>query len=465
MMKTKSIVRIFAIFAINVFIVSSCESDADQLGKQFLSNTASIDNLDLDIIAYNVDNNDKIKSNAKVLERALLGAFNEEVFGMQKASYVTQLIPNDFNRDFGKNPAVDSVILQIVPKYNKVGSLHIYGKKQIDGVPAKLTIKVAEIGEFIGGSSDLEIDSDKLISEVKELGKGTIFSNKPKAINIKLDSDFFKTKIIDNQGQNEMKDVASFVRYFKGIRISVVEEDGFLFYFNPSNISLKMYYSYKKTEPNQTVTEKNDILTFNLGNVNTQFSQLEFVRPPVYKDAMNKIDHTNGDPKLYLQGAGGASAEFKIPESAIKELSNLYFNKNAGILSAKIVLSNDELIWNNDLEKPSNFTVLQKDTEQFMEDMIILRQSGFSQVNAKDLDKNTAYYELDVTQTLKNIIEKGADNKPITINVGTFAVDDKGVLKGWDNTTRAYTPNRIVLVGSDPKNDKRARLKVVYAKK
>jgi len=451
MMKKKSIVRIFAIFAINVFIASSCESDADQLGKQFLSDTASIDNLDLDIIAYNVDNKNKIKSNAKVLESALLGAFNEEIFGMRKASYVTQLIPNDFNRDFGKNPTVDSVILQIVPKYKKADSLHIYGKKKLDNAPAKLTIKVAEINEFIG-SNDLEIDSDKLIKEGIELGKDTIFLNKPKAINIKLDSDFFKTKIIDKQGQNEMKDVAEILFYF-------------LFYFNPSKISLKMYYSYEKTEPSQTVTKKNDILTFNLGNVNTQFSQFKFDRPPAYKSIIDKIDTINGDPKLYLQGAGGAGTEFKIPDSAIKKLSSLYFNENAGILSAKIVLNNDESIWNNDLEKPSNFTVLQKGTEQFMEDMIILRQSGFSQVNAKDLDKNNAYYELDITQTLKNIIEKGADNKPITINVGTFAVNDKGELKGWDNTTRAYTPNRIVLVGSDPTNDKRARLKVVYAKK
>jgi len=508
MKETNSIIYIFFAFVIATFVLFSCEPDADQLGKQFLTDTAALDELNADIVAYNVDNNDEIRSDANVLESALLGVFYEKVFGKRKASYVTQLIPDDFSRDFGKNTNVDSVILQIIPRYkrdsvvtsttkidkdstNDVGyiktvntyPLNIYGKRKIGNEATKLTIKVSEINEFIG-SSDSEIQSKREdITDLKFLGKTTISTkveseirtsinnpneellNKAAAIHIGLDSNYFKTKIVDKQGQSEMSDVASFVRYFKGIRISVEENNGFLFYFNPNDISLKMYYSYDKTESNQTITRQKRTLTFNLGSVNARFSQFEFERPSEYKTAMQGINTSKGDAKLYLQGSGGAGAEFVIPDVTIQKLRDGYLNNKTGILSAKIVLHSDAITWKENFEKPSNFTVLQKGTEQFMEDMTVLRRLGLSQVNAKNLDKNPAQYDLDITQTLKNIVEKNYDNKPITINVGTFAVDNKGMLKGWDNTTRAYTPNRVVLVGSDPTNDKRAQLKIIYAKK
>jgi len=506
MKKIKSAFSIFSVLAIMVFVVFSCESDADELGKQFFPNTANLDEVGIDIIAYNVDSKDSIKSDTRVLGNALLGVFDEPVFGMRKASYVTQLIPNDFSRDFGKNPVVDSVILQIIPKYkqdslttkdikiNKVPSdvdsiktvstypMVIYGKRKISGNPTGLTIEVHEIGDFIGGNNS-EIHSSKTVSETTLLGKEKIstniegiritnannpkevFSNLTTAIRIKLDSSFFKTKIVDKQGQSELNDVASFIRYFKGLRISVIENDGFLFYFNPEQVSLTMHYSYDHTESDQTTTRKKNTLTFNLGRRNAQFSQFEFNRPQDYKDAMNNINKSTGDPKLYLQGSGGASAEFVIPDSKIQELKERYRNDKTGILSAKIRIYSDEITWNNDLEKPSTFTILQKDARKFMDDLVVLRQVGLSQIVAKDLNKNPAYYDLDITQTLKNIIEKDAENKPIKIRVGDFVVDSKGVLTGWNNTTVAYTPNRIVLVGSDSSSKKRVQLKVVYAKK
>ena len=56
--------------------------------------------------------------------------------------------------------------------------------------------------------------------------------------------------------------------------------------------------------------------------------------------------------------------------------------------------------------KPSTFTVLQKDMKQFMDDMTALSGAGYVRVKATDLDKNPAYYDISITQTLKNIVEK-----------------------------------------------------------
>ena len=67
-------------------------------------------------------------------------------------------------------------------------------------------------------------------------------------------------------------------------------------------------------------------------------------------------------------------------------------------------------------------------------------------VNAVDLNKNPAYYEISITQFIK-IYRKEEANKPITINVGSFKLQSTtGGLLGTDYTTKAYAPQRIVLV-------------------
>ena len=87
-------------------------------------------------------------------------------------------------------------------------------------------------------------------------------------------------------------------------------------------------------------------------------------------------------------------------------------------------------------------------------------------VNAVDLEKNPAYYEVNITQSIKNMIEKeSTTDKLITLDVGEFRSGTTGLL-GKDFTTRAYSPNRIVLVGSVPSNTQyKAQLKVIYSKK
>ena len=88
-------------------------------------------------------------------------------------------------------------------------------------------------------------------------------------------------------------------------------------------------------------------------------------------------------------------------------------------------------------------------------------------IKARDLDKNPAYYDIALTQTLKDIVEKeqGSD-LTVSIDVGSFRLNSQtGTFLGVEYNDRAYTPNRIVLVGSDPTNEKRVKLNIIYAKK
>jgi hypothetical protein len=172
---------------------------------------------------------------------------------------------------------------------------------------------------------------------------------------------------------------------------------------------------------------------------------------------------------------GGPGAEILIPDATIAQLKNLYKNEKVGLLSAKIRLYSDGSLWNNSYSKPDTFTPVVKtvDTDNkvtysFFPDKDVFAYSGvYKMVKGVDLDKNPAYYEISITQFVKNIIEKEEANKPISINIGSFQTSSStGALLGTEYTTKAYTPNRIVLVGSDANNTQyKAQLKIIYSKK
>lgn len=511
----QNIFRLFFILILGVIIIESCESDPDELGLQFFQNgTAQGIVAKYDVTAYNVYNNDSIEADNDKLVEATLGAFDEPTFGMQKSSYVTQVRLGSYDPDFGLNPVVDSVVLQIKPQYyttadsiktvtyeDYVGADNVAAKKVVTTYPIKkygkykignnnptFTINVNEVNDFLN-SIETNYKSNQQVAVGALLGSKTFdgnvrsikitkdsdnseLLNQDATLRIKLDKDFFKTKIVNKKGSFELKDAASFIRYFKGIRISVAENDGYIFNFNPNEITATMYYNHEKSATD--ATKVNATLAFDFGSSNVHFNQFEYNRSSTFLANVPSTPNTNGDTKIFLQGMGGPSAEVKIPDNVISELKSLYNNQKIGILSAKVRLYSDNTTWNNYYTKPTTFTILTKDNTDpakpvfdFLKDLSAFQYSTtYKMINAVDLDKNPAYYEIGLTQTLKNIVEEKDTNKPISINIGTFQISSSGGFIGKNYTTRAYTPNRIVLVGSDSSNTQyKAQLIVVYSKK
>ena len=515
MKKLKIVANVGFALAIGLFTLTSCESDADNLGSQFLEgNGANGNEVSYDIIANNINNNDTVRSDSKVLATAILGAFNEPVFGAQKASYVTQIRPSAYNPNFGTNPKVDSVVMQLVPSYaadsattntytlNKVAAdqdstktvvtypITKYGKAKINGAAAPMTINVSEVTDFLYDTSTMFMSNKQVatgvqlgsktvpngtVSSVKivKIGDNTELVNSAVGIRIPLNSAYFQNKIIAAQGQNVLNDAASFIRYMNGLRISVLENDGYLFYVTPANMSVTMYYSNDNTT-NGTTTRQANTFTFDLSTANSRFDQYSFAnRSAGYNTAVSNYDTQKGASSLYMQGTGGAGAEVIIPDATIQGLQNLYKNSKIGIISAKIRFYSDDNIWNNAFPKPNTFTVLQKSVASFIADMTTLAGAGYTRVKMTQpvSGSNSVYYDVSITQTLKNIVEQGATNYPIELNVGDFAMSaatqtTAASYLGYNYTTRSYTPNRIVLVGSNTSDaSKKAQLKIIYTSK
>lgn len=519
---TYSIKKAFAILSLAIFgsaLLYNCEPDPDSLGEQlFLDGAAQGKESPFDLIAYNIDNKDTIQSDASKLGSAVLGAFKEGKFGMQQASYLTQLRLSTYNPDFGTNAVVDSVVLVIKPTYasdsvtttTNEDYMHpdpagnIAAKKVVNTYPVNkygkakksMTIKVNEVPTFLGGFADkassgkdygsgIELGSKvfdgnvNLVTITKDSDASSIYTSSAVGIRIKLDPTFFQSKIIAKKGQPELSDVSNFIRYFNGLRISVAEDDGYLMQFDPNGLELTMYYKYDKTE-NNTTTRTANTYTFALGSTNTHIGNYVYDRTGTPSaSAITGSGPETGDKRLYTQGMGGPSMGVRLSKSTIDSLKQMYNVNKAAIISAKIRIYTDS-DWTSKYYKPTAFTIVQaikgatdtdKVTYSFTTDLTgIAGSNNFSIYKAYDLDKNPTYYDFTVTKSVKDIVE-GNDTEDATkkkyyrIDLGSFLANSSGTLAGQQYTSRAYARDRAVFVGTDASNAKRIKLRIIYGTK
>jgi len=527
---THTVKRTFAMLLLAFFgsaLLYNCEPDADSLGEQlFIKDATQGNEKSYSLIAYNIDNKDSISSDASRLinqintngvspSTAVLGAFSEGQFGMQKASFVSQLRLSQYDFDFGTAPKVDSVVLVVRPanetQYKKdsvdarpaadidflVGTETIkasiekkfypavkFGRGKIGSTDVLYHVKVQEVTTFLDANNVALQKSNAPISTGDLLGSTTFNGNysdvtvSKKSDNtnvflggvgmrIPLDKNIFQTKILDKNKKPELLNAANFVRYFKGLRISVDETDGYLFQFSPENTEVIMYYSNETTSGGTTTRAQQTPFKFTLGGA--RLGQYEYNRG-ASAWATRPTDNTEtGNEKLFLQGMGGPSIAVKMRGTTIDSLRTMYQNDKAAIINARIRIYTDPTDWANNYQKPQKLTMVTAATspttsallpDGFTSDLT----AGFGLFNGYDLDKNPAYYEFYITKTLKDIVEGGATNKPFIINAGDFIKDTSSILAGFKYTTRAFAMDRAVFVGT-VNNPNRIQLKVTYGTK
>lgn len=509
--KIKTISSIAVLALVGGMLVINCEAESDRLGEQFFEGNGAVGTeVSYDVIAYNIFNNDTLRTDAALLSNVVLGAFNEGVFGKQKVSYVTQARLSKYNPTFGTNPEVDSVVLSIKPNYvsdsvttstdesyiypdgnipaKKVVNTYPmtrYGKVTTGGVANQLTLQVHEVTDFLGGYTDKRFSNENVNVNPTLLGqkviKGTASSvqiinkstgndivNLETGIRVNLDKAFFKSKIIDKEGSVDLRDAANFIRWFKGVKLSVVEDDGYTFSFLPSDVNIKIYYKYEEIV-NGVVEVKKSTVNVPLGvTTSTKFSQISYDRNgSLMQPAMTTINNIDGDKKIFAQGMGGPSIGIRIPDASIQQLRTLYTNDHSAILTAKIRLYTDKELWDNSYTKPQTLSILQKGSTTMLTDLAALSSvSNFSFITPYNLDQNPAHYDFTVTQTVKDIVESAKDNKDFVINIGGFLRNTStGVYLAPRYTSRAFTPNRAVFVGTDASNVNRAKINIIYGTK
>ena len=487
MSKIKSILSVFLFGGLMV----SCNSDSDDLGKNlFDGNSVTGNQVSYDLVAYNINNGDVVRADSYALQRATLGAFTEGQFGTQKSAYVTQVRLSKYAPDFGTSPIVDSVVLEIKPQYDATTKAVTTTNVTYGGQAAKHTLTKYETVKYGNPATAMNIDVHEIATDLGAVGterlsnspvatsgvplgtkafSGNVYAvsinktsdntallTKEAGLRIQLDKDYFQTKIVDKSQATELSNESNFINYFKGLKISVRENDGYLINFAPNEVTMTMYY---------TSGGKSNTFSFDLGSSNVHFSKISYTRSSTFNTVMTNINSTNGDPLLYMQGMGGPGAGIKLNGAGVSDLKRLYKERGAAILSAKVRLYTDTNTWNNSYTKPVGFLVRKQGETDFITDLkTMLGNSNYSLVKAYSTNSNPSYYDIDITKTIKDIVEKEAEAKDLIVNIGEYLTSN-GNLLSEDYNNNVSSPYRAVFVGTNTTNNNRPKLMVTYVTK
>jgi len=530
----------WVVVALTAFSAFSCEDDISDVGSGLVDTGSLANALYVDVISYNT-NNDSIRSDEQILQNAILGVFEEPVFGRTKARFISQARLGQLSPDFGENAGMDSVILRIPVFYNDdedeidVDTTYLYlaeGEEptdtatirikrtyKLDSIYGKtdlpMTLQVREVGEYLYSQDSTYYSNPSLGSPINNINilpavlgsaeiKNKVTTYQVKASNgtetaptvayeIKLDAAYFKQKFIDNQNSSDLNDQAAFIRnFFRGIELSVAENQGFFFNFNPNLLSLTMYYSYdnpEEDEDDEPRLNKTLPLTFTsywntTPGYNVQVNQYEHAnRSSQFVNSYTNPNMESGDARIYLDGLDGTKTVIKINQDQLEQIRQNVLNNDWAIVGAELNLYVDD---SYNLKKPPYLFAWNSYTDEGNAQNII--NENFSDLYSfynsyptsvqfnpmYDYDKDPKMYTIRITDYIKSIVEKDSvytDGK-VVLSLGNFLLSPSssytspfsGTNPFYNN--RAFNPYRVVLHGSgSEQEDKKLKLKVYYTKK
>jgi len=502
----------------------SCNEDPIELGGGIVGGDAEGNVTSLDVIAFNT-HFDSLRADQKILQNAILGAYEEPVFGRTKAKLYSQFRMATTNPSFGESPLVDSVHLFIPVYYNStndsvvidtvnlsnpgvkaIDSDTILIKKtyQVDSIygnkNATLRLNVRELNTMlysdssyysnptlrpqdnfnvhstILGSAEL---SSKVVNVAKKVNTGA--SNMYEEVvgyKIALDPNFFQQKIIANEKTGLLGDYATFIRrVLNGLELSVEENNGFLFSFNPNGMVVNMHYSYGSSTERATST-----LSFNSNNIwgtigaNVQVNQIENSnKGAAFLSNLNSPDRVNGSQRLFLNGSDGTRANVRFINEQINELKRKKEAENWTIIGAKLKFYVDDsynlpkpnfiMAWNN-YKKEGNYV------NELYADVLEFYNAYPLNVHFNPALQEDKFYTIDITKHIKKMIEKDEvfEDQEMVVTLGNFLMGTSDASTIF-STSPFYrntiaNPYRVVLHGNASADvEKKLKLQIYYTKK
>ncbi|GAA4803677.1 DUF4270 domain-containing protein [Litoribaculum gwangyangense] len=440
------------IFTLFFLILVSCDKDFTSIESDVLGKENSNFNTNSDVIVVSAYNKKLDSLQVNGLASNLLGVFKDPSYGTTIASIVTQVTPARFNPDFGVNPIIDSVVVNIPYFSTQIGvdenSNAIYKLDSLYGNPEaefKLTIYQnnyflrdfdpnstlnnaqnfysnanSTLNSVLTGSSNVNFDDHiaAIIHEdlqflptanavVTKTGSGDnlIETRSAPAYRVTLndpeDISYWTNTIIAKQDSPELSNANNFKDYFRGLylKVEAVGNDGNMILLNLASTNANITINYTSGETDSR-TQSTYTLNFVGNRVNTFINNYNLV-------TLQNGDPVLGDEKLYLKGASGSMGVVDIlgNNQGLEDFLNTYripnglggYEKdNNGnyilrrlINEAHLVIYEDEGIPN---EEDENGDVYHK----------------YDRIYAYDIDNNTPTvdYQLDPTENNNAINSK-----------------------------------------------------------
>ena len=517
-------------FAVVTLLISSfiaCDKDFASLDSDIINNDNAThfdsDAMRFDVVTYN-QKLDPVQTNG--LPVNFLGIYNDPVYGVTTASVVTQISPASFDPNFGENVEMDSVVLTI-PYFSTSLEVNEDGETlyELDSVfgtaPIKLSIyennyflrdfdpnsnidtpqkyysdgstgadqiTSAQLeGRFLLDTIDF-VPSEKEIQLVDSIG-GEISTRLAPALRIKLDTVFWKEKIIDKQGESELSNANNFKNYFRGLYFKAeatsAEGTALLLNFANTNANITLYYTSDSSVEGDDRISSSYVLSFSGNRVNL-ISPLSFPIPDG--------DKINGDEKLYLKGGQGSLAVIDLFNGTIQDpdtgldISQLeYFKNKKGkwlINEANLVFYVDQAAVEG-LKEPDRIYLYDIENGTPLIDYYVDVDNTIAPINSKithlgrlervddDLDGKGIKYKIKITEHINNILLRDSTNVKLGLAVSSNvnlegSYSQPKVLTSDDLVNKVpissvLTPKGTVLFGNNTSDEgKKVSLEIFY---
>ena len=345
---------------------------------------------------------------------------------------------------------------------------------------------------------EIEINSKELVfykeddPETEEDDESEIVKERlTPRIRVSLDKDFFQSKILDNEGSDDLANAENFKLFFKGIIIDAYDfSDPLLMILNFSEAEIRIVYDYQKYDKNDTDDDTSDDViesTEDEYKLNLNGIKLNSFKYDLYPaDIITAISDTiNNAGLVYLKGGEGIMAEIELfkddnGNDLLEEIRKKEWLVNEASLS--IYINKDMLSSSGGIIEPSRLYLYDIDNKAPLIDYFVDNSAGPKEYQNKivhggsielDEDKNGLMYKIRISEHIKNVIRKDSTNTKLglvvssdisnTINV---EVETKDLMTFIPNST-AINPLGTVLIGPSPSAEyyeKRMKLDLYYTK-
>tara|TARA_B100001564_G_scaffold359993_1_gene384429 strand:- start:4255 stop:5895 length:1641 start_codon:yes stop_codon:yes gene_type:complete len=347
--------KFFKIILITLFTIVACEKDFSSFDSQVINSDNAI-NFSTNSIEYSITSRSEMINPVQTnnLPSFLLGSYNHPQFGKSNSSFVGQMVPSEYNHDFGDNVVLDSVVLTI-PYFSRgidtseEGDItyeidSVYGNDQIKisvfrnnfffrtfdpfsdfdtsqsyfsngSLSVEETIDINQLeGELLFEIDDFTPSAEQInLTKIDTAGNPYISQRIAPALRFKLNNpndNFWETNFFENEGNQVLTNEPNFKEFFRGLYIKVENnsDDGsiMLLNFASSNTKLTIHYTSDNTNVGDSDTGSLDDIETNQheyvmnfsGNLINLFDNENLID-------VGLIDQTNGNENIYLKGGEG----------------------------------------------------------------------------------------------------------------------------------------------------------------
>ena len=332
----------------------SCEKDFASFDSEVINSDNAI-NFSTNSVEYNLTTQSEMVNPVQTnnLPSFLLGSYNHPQYGRSNSSFVGQMVPSEYNHDFGDNVVLDSVVLTI-PYFSRGIDTSEEGDitYEIDSVygddPIKISVyrnnfffrtfdpfsdfdtsqsyysngslSVEEIIDGIQLEGELLFEIDDFIpsaeqinlTEIDTAGNPYVAQRIAPALRFKLNNpndNFWETNFFENEGNQVLTNEPNFKEFFRGLYIKVESNSNgsiMLLNFASSNTKLTIHYTSDNTNIGDSDTGSVDEIETNQHEYEMNFSgnliNLFDNENPI---DVGLIDQTNGNENIYLRGGEG----------------------------------------------------------------------------------------------------------------------------------------------------------------